>query len=64
MMAALLDAADNWLDLKRLELTVFADNAAAIALYEKLGFEREGVLRSYAFRDGAYVDVLAMARLR
>ncbi len=33
LLAALIDLADNWLDLRRLELTVFHDNAAAIALY-------------------------------
>ncbi|SKA11248.1 GNAT family N-acetyltransferase [Consotaella salsifontis] len=63
LLAALLDAADNWLDIRRIELTVFADNAPAIALYRKFGFETEGTLRSWAFRDGDYADVLAMARL-
>ncbi|MDR6292011.1 MULTISPECIES: GNAT family N-acetyltransferase [Inquilinus] len=64
LMAALIDAADNWLDLKRLELTVWADNAPALALYRKSGFVEEGRLRAYGYRDGAYADVLAMARLR
>ncbi len=64
LMAAALDLADNWINLRRLELTVFTDNVAAIQLYEKFGFEVEGTLREYAFRDGRYVDVYAMARLR
>lgn len=64
LMAALIDTADNWLDLKRLELTVWTDNAPALALYRKFGFVEEGVMRAYAYRDGAYVDALAMARLR
>lgn len=64
MMAALVDKADRWLNIRRLELTVWTDNDRAIALYEHFGFEREGVLRSYAFRDGAFVDALTMARLR
>ena len=64
MMAAALDLADNWLNLRRVELKVYADNARAIALYERFGFEREGRLRDYAWRAGAYVDSLAMARLR
>jgi len=38
-MAELIDIADNWLDLKRLELTVYVDNAPAIRLYEKFGFQ-------------------------
>jgi L-phenylalanine/L-methionine N-acetyltransferase len=64
MMAALVDVADNWLDLKRLELTVYADNEPAIRLYGKFGFETEGRRRADAFRGGHYVDSLAMARLR
>ncbi len=64
LLAALLDLADNWLNLKRTELTVFADNAAAIGLYEKFGFEHEGRHRAYAFRDGAFADALCMARIR
>jgi L-phenylalanine/L-methionine N-acetyltransferase len=55
--------ADNWAHVLRIELTVFADNARAIALYERHGFVREGVMRAFALRDGAYVDALAMARL-
>ncbi|MGK9165394.1 GNAT family N-acetyltransferase [Inquilinus limosus] len=64
LMAALIDTADNWLDLKRLELTVWTDNEPALALYRKFDFVEEGRLRAYAYRDGAYVDALAMARLR
>lgn len=61
LLEALLDAAFNWLQILRVELTVFSDNAGAIALYERAGFRREGVLRAYAFRNGAYADVIAMA---
>jgi putative acetyltransferase len=64
LMAAMIELADNWLQLKRIELGVYADNARAIALYERFGFEREGLYRAYAWRNGAYVDSLAMARLR
>ncbi len=64
LMAAAIDLAENWLAISRIELEVFPDNAPAIALYEKFGFEREGTLREYAFRDGQYVDSYLMARLR
>ena len=64
LMAALVGQADNWLNLTRLELNVYPDNTRAIALYERFGFEHEGLMRNYAWRDGAYVDSIAMARLR
>jgi putative acetyltransferase len=63
LLAALIDWADNWAQLLRLELTVYTDNPGAIALYRKFGFVDEGVHRAYALRDGVYVDALAMARL-
>jgi putative acetyltransferase len=64
LMEAAVDLADNWLNLTRLELTVWTDNVQAIRLYEKFGFVAEGTLVGYAFRDGQYVDCLTMARLR
>ncbi len=64
LMRAVIDLADNWLNLTRIELNVYADNAAGIALYEKFGFEIEGTHRHYAFRNGEYVDAYSMARSR
>jgi L-phenylalanine/L-methionine N-acetyltransferase len=64
LLRELLTVADNWLDLKRIELTVYVDNARAITLYERCGFAVEGTHRAFAFRDGAYVDAHAMARLK
>ena len=64
LLEAVLDLADNWLDLKRVELTVYTDNEPAIRLYEKAGFVVEGTHRAYAVRDGELVDSHSMARLR
>ncbi len=64
LMTALLDLADNWLGLRRVSLTVNSDNARAIALYKKFGFEVEGTLRGEVLRDGVFIDSLAMARLK
>jgi putative acetyltransferase len=62
LLGALLDAADNWLGIRRLQLTVYVDNAPAIRLYRRFGFEIEGTHRAYALRDGRYVDAHVMAR--
>jgi putative acetyltransferase len=64
LMQALIDLADKWLPVTRLELTVFTDNKRAIALYERFGFVMEGTHKSYALRDGRYADTFAMARVR
>ena len=64
LMAACLDLADNWLNLTRVELEVYTDNEPALRLYKKFGFEIEGTLRRYAYRDGKWVDAYFMARLR
>ena len=62
LMEAALDLADNWLDLERIELNVYADNAARRALDEKFGFEIEGTHRRYALREGRYAHAYSMAR--
>ena len=64
LMEAVLDLADNWLNLMRIELRVYVDNSAAVALYKRFGFEIEGTHRRLAFRNGEYVDAYSMARIR
>lgn len=63
LMSAAIDRADNWMNVLRIELTVYTDNQAACALYRRFGFVVEGRHRAYALRDGVYVDAFAMARL-
>lgn len=62
LLRATLDAATAR-GLTRIELVVRADNAAAIALYERQGFEFEGRLRNYLLVDGRAYDALQMAIL-
>ena len=50
--------------LRRLELTTTPDNAGAIALAERLGFVREGVLRRRVVERGQAVDIVWFGLLR
>jgi putative acetyltransferase len=63
LMAAMIQLADGWLGIRRIELEVWTDNAAAIHLYEKFGFVIEGTARQHSRRAGALVDAYHMARL-
>ena len=62
---ALMQAAEDWAKatgVEKLELHVFPYNKPAIALYERLGYRREG-LRERHFRRGyELVDAILMAK--
>ncbi|GAA0116092.1 GNAT family N-acetyltransferase [Clostridium senegalense] len=62
LMENLIDLADNWLMLVRLELGVFTDNEKAINLYKALGFEIEGKRKYALIKNGKYEDEYIMAR--
>ncbi|EMA4780722.1 GNAT family N-acetyltransferase [Providencia rettgeri] len=64
LMQVMVDYCDNWLNVRRIELEVFAANGSGVGLYEKFGFELEGRMRDYAFRDGQYVDAVMMSRIK
>lgn len=64
LMREMINLCDNWMRIERIELTVFADNPAALALYRKFGFEIEGTGRKFALRNGEYVDAYYMARMK
>jgi RimJ/RimL family protein N-acetyltransferase len=62
----LMEAAEKWARearVTKLELHVFPHNHPAIALYERLGYVREGLrLRHYERTDGGFSDVILMAK--
>jgi RimJ/RimL family protein N-acetyltransferase len=63
---ALLEAAIAWArqaGVRKLELHVFPHNEGAIALYEQLGFEKEGYRHAHFLRAGVEVDAVLMALL-
>lgn len=62
--SALLEAAVDWArsrGVRKLELHVFPYNEAAIQLYERFGFEREGYRKQHYLRPDGYVDAILMA---
>lgn len=64
LMDYILDLADNWLMLVRVDLNVLADNKRAIKLYESCGFVKEGVKKYIIIKNGKYADLILMARYR
>ena len=61
---ALLEQAVSWArdaGVLKLELHVFPWNEPAIRLYERFGFEREGLRRKHYRRENEYVDAILMA---
>lgn len=51
------------LKLHRIALDVYAFNPRAIHVYEKVGFQREGVLRDALYYDGQFHDAIMMSIL-
>lgn len=48
--------------LEKIELHVYTTNKAAIKLYKKFGFKKEGLIKRYRKLDGVYFDCLAMGK--
>ena len=63
LMGELLNLADDWLNLQRVELSVFTGNERAVGLYKRHGFDVEGTQRAHALREGRYADAYLMSRL-
>jgi RimJ/RimL family protein N-acetyltransferase len=52
------------LDIRKISLTVYSNNPAAIRLYEKVGFETEGVLKNHIYSKNSYIDKIWMSIFR
>jgi RimJ/RimL family protein N-acetyltransferase len=62
---ALMAAAEDWarvVGVLKIELHVFPYNEAALALYEELGYRREGLRLAHYARGGEFLDVVLMAK--
>ena len=63
---ALMEAAEQWaraVGVRKLELHVFPHNTPAIALYEKLGYMREGFRHGHYRRGDELIDAILMAKM-
>ena len=49
------------LNLRKITLGVVSANLSAVKLYERMGFEKEGLLKSHCFHDGQWQDIMRMA---
>jgi putative acetyltransferase len=58
----IINLAQNWLMLKKLELTVLVNNTKAVNLYKAKGFEIEGTLKGDTVVNGKYEDVYIMGK--
>lgn len=63
-MFLLLDYAFNHLNLNKIWLQTMALNEAASAIYRKMGFQDEGILKEQKFKNGQYIDVHLYGLLR
>lgn len=64
--SALLAAAEDWartVGVRKIELHVFPHNDAAIALYERVGYLREGYRKAQFRRGREFVDAILMAKM-
>ncbi len=64
LIETVTELADNWLNIRRIQIEVNVDNDAAIGLYKKHGFVIEGEAIDNVFRDGEFINTYYMARIR
>ena len=62
--ALALEHAFSDLNLHKVYLTVLETNKAAIGLYNKVGFKREGTLEDAVYKNGKYTNMISMAIIK
>ena len=64
MLTLMLDYAFRQLGLRRIHAQIMAPNISSQKLFEKLGFQKEGILRAHVLRNNEYLDMLMYGLLR
>lgn len=57
----IIEYAFHTLNMRKVSLTVYSNNPAAVHVYRSLGFQEEGCLKKHVFSGGEYVDKLWMS---
>jgi RimJ/RimL family protein N-acetyltransferase len=55
-LRAVINYCFQTLDLNRIGVEIYAFNDRSIRLFERLGFQREGVVRQAVWKKGAFID--------
>jgi len=63
LLDAVIDLADNWFMLHRLELCTYSDEMWVFPVLRNKGFVQEAALRKASLRDGVFEDQLVWGRL-
>jgi len=63
VLAQIVDYAGSCLNLRKLTAGIYANNIGSIKAFEKVGFEREGIIREQYFFKGGYVDGIRLGIL-
>lgn len=64
VLIELLEYCFVFLHMERVTIDYYGGNKAAAALYESIGFQREGIARNAAKKDGRYYDLHKSSMLR
>ncbi|UCG23445.1 MAG: GNAT family N-acetyltransferase [Chloroflexota bacterium] len=64
LLKTLIDIADSWLNLKRLEAEVPKNIPAVQRSFQQAGFVKEGIRKKAIYGEGQFQDEVSMARLR
>ncbi|EGQ8078318.1 GNAT family N-acetyltransferase [Vibrio vulnificus] len=64
LIETVTELADNWLNVRRIQIEVNVDNEKAISLYKKHGFVIEGEAVDSSFREGRFINTYYMARIK
>jgi RimJ/RimL family protein N-acetyltransferase len=61
---ALIDFGFNELQINKIYATYFLDNPASGRIMEKIGMEKEALLKQHLKKDGKYIDVMMYSILK